>query len=456
MNNKYYTAILFISRSIPIFVAITNKGKCPGVAKVHHNCMRLNIFLLLFTTTLLAAITAHAQQTEGIPLKKLSPKNAVAKKDTVAVVNKGVRQKDLGDVLNELFNSKPSSEIDSITSKPQISVVPAVGYTLVTSFAIVVSGNIAFRNGPDSRISTVVASASYTQNKQIIIPLQTNFWTGNNKYDFIGSYSFLKYPQDTYGLGSNTRITNANPMSYSLMQLYETVLRHVSGNFYAGLGYDFDTHWDISQQGNPDGSVSDYTKYGTASRSTASGLTANVILDSRDNAINPSLGAYVGLQYRNSVKFLGSSSDWGSLIIDARKYIKLPEGSDNVLALWSYDWLILSGKTPYLDLPATGWDANFATGRGYIQGRFRGSQMVYFESEYRFRISANGVLGGTVFLNAESFSGAQGTHLQSLQPGYGPGLRVKLNKVSKTNISINYGFGNQGSNGLFISVGEAF
>jgi hypothetical protein len=65
-------------------------------------------------------------------------------------------------------------------------------------------------------------------------------------------------------------------------------------------------------------------------------------------------------------------------------------------------------------------------------------------------------LGGTVFLNAESFSAQQGTRLQSIEPGYGPGLRVKLNKVSDTNISINYGFGNEHSNGLFISVGEAF
>jgi len=288
------------------------------------------------------------------------------------------------------------------------------------------------------------------------MPVQTNFWTANNAYEFIGNYSYLKYPQSTYGLGSSSRTTTEDPMDYSLIQLYETVLRHIGGNFYAGIGYDFDDHWNVSENGNFNGTVSDYSKYGTSSRSIASGFTINGILDSRDNAINPSLGAYVGIQLRNSDKVFGGSNDWQSLIIDARKYIKFPDGSDNVLALWSYDWLIISGKPSYLDLPATGWDANFATGRGYIQGRFRGSQMVYFESEYRYRITANGVLGGTVFVNAESFSAQQGTRLQAIQPGYGPGLRIKLNKVSKTNISVNYGFGNEGSRGLFISVGEAF
>jgi hypothetical protein len=46
--------------------------------------------------------------------------------------------------------------------------------------------------------------------------------------------------------------------------------------------------------------------------------------------------------------------------------------------------------------------------------------------------------------------------LQGIQPGYGPGLRIKLNTISKTNISIDYGFGREGSRGLFIDVGEIF
>ena len=399
--------------------------------------MKLFITVSVFFVLVLFGGIARAQQPQGqggVPLTKLSPNGiSPGSKDSIIVKN-GTTQKDIGDVIKGLFHNTMPPEIDSITSKPQISVVPAIGYTLVTSFAIVVSGNIAYRTGPHSRISTIVASASYTENKQFIMPVQTNFWTSNNKYEFVGNYSYLKYPQPTYGLGSSTKITDEDPMDYSLIQFYETVLRHVSGNIYAGVGYDFDDHFDISQKGNYNGDVSDYTKYGTANHTIGSGFTLNGILDSRDNAINPSIGAYIGLQFRDNDKVLGATDNWQSLIVDVRKYIKFPEGSDNVLALWSYDWLIISGKPPYLDLPSNGWDANLATGRGYIQGRFRGSQMVYFESEYRYKITENGVLGGTVFFNAESFSAQQGTRLQAIQPGYGPGLRVKLNKVSDTNI----------------------
>lgn len=82
--------------------------------------------------------------------------------------------------------------------------------------------------------------------------------------------------------------------------------------------------------------------------------------------------------------------------------------------------------------------------------------MVYGEAEYRFRITANGLFGGVLFANAEAFSAEPGTRLQKIKLGFGPGLRVKLNKVSKTNISIDYGFGSRGSNGLFINIGELF
>lgn len=127
-----------------------------------------------------------------------------------------------------------------------------------------------------------------------------------------------------------------------------------------------------------------------------------------------------------------------------------------MLGIWSYNWLILNGKPDYLELPSTSWDTNTSTGRGYIQGRFRGAQMVYLEAEYRYQITRDGLLGGVVFVNAESFSSAPGTPLQRFQPAFGPGLRIKLNKTSRTNLAIDYGFGKQRMNGLFIDVGEVF
>jgi hypothetical protein len=82
--------------------------------------------------------------------------------------------------------------------------------------------------------------------------------------------------------------------------------------------------------------------------------------------------------------------------------------------------------------------------------------MLYLESEYRFRITNNGLLGGVVFVNAQSLSEWDTNKFQYVQPAGGFGLRVKLNKQSKTNIDIDYGFGKGNSHGLFINVGEIF
>jgi len=412
--------------------------------------------ILLFVAVVTLSTTATLAQQKTIPLAKIYPDSLEGKiKDTADAVVDGVKQKDIYNLLSMLFHKKAAPIKDSITRKPVFSVAPAIGYTLVSRFAVVLSGNIEFRIDSTSRISSIVGSTDYTQNQQFTLPILSSIWTKHNTYNFVGDFRFYKYPQSTFGLGSNANINHEDPMDYSYIRFYETVLRHVAGNFYAGAGYIFDDHYNITYQGNPF-TRPDFTFYGYRRRSIATGYTLSGLYDSRDNAINPSKGMYANVVFRSTIKALGSTSEWQSIIVDVRKYLRFPENSHNILALWSYNWLILDGHPSYLDLPSTQWDANSATGRGYIQGRFRGAQMVYFEAEYRYRLTANGLLGGVIFANAESFSAQQGTKLQSIQPAFGPGLRIKLNKLSNTNIAIDYGFGNQGSRGLFIDVGEAF
>ena len=377
----------------------------------------------------------------------------VAIKDT----GETVAQKDLSDIISRLFKKQKTKTLsDTFSAKPVYSFVTAIGYTLQTKLAAVIAGNIAFRSDTNTNLSTITSNATYTQNKQFFWPLQTAFWAKNNRYVFLGDLRYYKYPQSSFGLGSSAPVDNEDPMDYSFFRFYEVVLKKITGNFYGGLGYIIDYRWNISHQGTKNGAPSDYTKYGEAGSSTSSGFTVNGLYDTRDNPINASKGFYTNLQLRNNLKALGSNANWRSLIIDARKYFTVSKRSQNVLAFWSYNWLVLDGRPPYLDLPSMGWDSYSSTGRGYIQGRFRGAQMLYLESEFRFRISRGGLFGGVLFGNGQSFSAEPGTTLQKIQTGYGAGLRIKIKKESKTNLAIDYGFGAQGSKGLFISVGEYF
>ena len=369
-----------------------------------------------------------------------------------------VPQKDIYDFVSSVFKKakKVRTTKDTITKKPTFSVIPAAGYTLVSHLVVTLTGNMAFRTDSTARISTITSYISYTGNKQLLLPMESDIWTKNNKYDLVGDFRFYKYPQSTFGLGSNSNIKNEDPMDYFYIRVYETALRHIEGNLFAGAGYIFDYHTRITEAGPKNGAPSDYRAYGAQSRTIATGITLNMLYDNRDNSIYPEKGFYAAAAYRDNLHVLGSTTPWSSLVVDVRKYFRLPEGSDNVLAFWNYDWLILHGHPGFLDLPSTQWDAYSSTGRGYIQGRFRGAREIYAETEYRFKVTANGLVGGVVFLNAATFSGAPGTKLESIQPGFGPGLRLKLNKVSKTNIAIDYGFGRQGSKGLFVNIGELF
>ena len=369
-------------------------------------------------------------------------------------------QHDIVDVYHWIFKKNSHAAKDSLgeakeVTKLTLSGLPAIGYTLTTSFVGTISGNAAFRLDSTARISTITSSVSYTEKKQLSFPLESNIWTKHNNYNLVGDIHFMKYPQDTYGLGSNSSIDNDDKMDYNYVRFYEIVLRKITPVFFAGAGYIIDWHYNITEVGIP-GEQTDYEKYGAQSSTISTGLTFNVLLDTRDNSINPSKGFYASGTLRSNYKLMGSTDDWQSTIVDVRKYFNFPQGSRNIWAFWSYDGLTFGGRVPYLDLPATNWDTYSSTGRGYIQGRFRGRKMVYGESEYRFPLTADGLFGAVVFLNGESFSSVPRSKLESIQPGFGSGIRVKLNKTSRTNLDVDYGFGEQGSRGLFINIGELF
>ncbi len=70
----------------------------------------------------------------------------------------------------------------------------------------------------------------------------------------------------------------------------------------------------------------------------------------------------------------------------------------------------------------------------------------------------NGLLGMVVFLNATTISNqAEDEALfDHFAPGGGAGLRLLLNKRSKTNLAFDIGFGEKGNHGVYLAVQEAF
>lgn len=388
--------------------------------------------------------------------------NALMRADTVSgedSVRKAV-QKDLIDIFRQ-WKTKDKSDsavrVPKIRSgKPIFSLVPAGGYTLSSGLTGSLNANIAFYTSSPktTNISSITTNFIYTEYKQMTIPVQANIWSRNNNYNFLVDWRFFKYPQDTYGLGSDSRLSEATRLEYKHIRLHQSVLKRIGKSFFVGVGFAYDKRWQIKQV-NKEEQNKDVDAYGLGHKSSSTGPLMTVAYDSRTNSINPLKGFYTNVQFRPNMTALGSTNNWQSVVIDVRRYFNLPYGSQNTLAFWNYNWLTI-GKPPYLDLPATGWDPTNNIGRGYIQGRFRSTNLLYFESEYRFALTKNGLFGGVLFANAQSVSDWPSKSFRKIAPAGGLGIRIKVNKTSGANIGIDYGFGMDGSRGLFVNLGEVF
>ena len=422
-----------------------------GIDLVHNGRRLCRQLAALIAFVMLATGYARAQ---GIRDSTLTPIEGITQQED----NSGAQDKerDVIDLFHALTHYKADLPLYQAQKRNfEFTLVPAGGYTLQTGFAILLAANTLFYLDKEDRsiTSTALVSLSYTQYRQVILPVYINLST--KKYNLISDFRFMDYPSQTFGLGANTKVAEGYSINFSYLKIHQSFLRSVSPNLFVGAGYYLDHFWNIAET-NPPSANTSFKQYGLRSNETASGISLQGTYDTRGNQVNPLGGWYASVRYRINTKWMGSTSDWHSTILELRKYIRFPKQSPNIIALWNYNWITTYGRPPYLLLPSTGWDDFFNTGRGYIQGRYRAMNMSYAESEYRFRLINNGLLGAVIFANVQTFSNDLSSQYRKLIPGGGAGLRIKINKHSRTNLAVDYAFGAEGSRGFFINLGEVF
>lgn len=370
-------------------------------------------------------------------------------------------QVDVMDLVKSVFRRKNRPRLHPVrlnVNGPFITAIPYPNYSIVTGFAAAAPVNISFYTNPKEKgeLSSFNNMFQYTQYNQIIAFSISNLYFGHDKWQLNGDWRFYKFPTTTYGLGTQTTEADAGRIDYQHLRVYETLMRSVAKNIDIGFGYNLDYHWGIKDYRAEEGIVTDFERYGHTDKSISSGVSLNFLYDSRNNNNSPTKGAYLNVQFRTYTKAFGGDNDWNSLIIDCRKYVALPIHWQAGFAFWAYASISLSGKPPYLDLPGTGMDTYNNTGRGYAMGRYRGTHMIYLESEFRVSLMRNGLLGAVVFGNLQTLSNWPSNNFTSVQPGGGVGLRIKLNKRTNTNSAVDYGFGSGNSRGFAFNLNEVF
>jgi hypothetical protein len=385
---------------------------------------------------------------------------AQAPVDTTNIYVDTTGQKDLLDIGNRLLKLKPRKYKKNERKQIYFSILPLSTNVPGASKALVTSTTAGFYLGPrkTTYLSTVTFAPYLNLKGRYGIPIHSSVWILDNKYNEQGDTRFLVYPEDTWGLGGGQNENDYELVNYEYIRFYHSLLRRITPYLYVGIGYDLDYYIDINTNG-PE-TLADFTKYayGTNehSNSFTSGVTFNLLYDSRQNLLNPIPGAYINAIFRENTSVIGSDNNDQSVYLDFRKYVSLTDlGFKDQLAFWAYYWTALGSGTPYLNLPAIGMDPYQRSGRGIEQGRYRGTALLYFESEYRRDITANGLLGFVIFGNVNSVSQITSHQFHYFNPAGGTGLRIKFNKKSDTNICIDYGVSKDYSD-ISIALGEAF
>ncbi|WP_082632120.1 BamA/TamA family outer membrane protein [Algoriphagus resistens] len=362
--------------------------------------------------------------------------------------------------------------------------LPAVAYNPANGwmFGVAASTSWFLGNPVTTHQSNLVFNFLYTTKKQWIISSKSNVFLADDQWNLIGDWRYFITSQPTYGLGSTTPndlsfeqidqsavVVGEQQMDFTLIRFYETILRRIGySKFYLGVGYHLDIHQKIQSYTETPIDFSAEFSHNYYNESvgipineyTLSGISINGIMENRDVAVSPYERNYTMISLKINPEFLGSDKTSSTLLLDYRHYFNLSESRKrHIIAAWAYGNFLVSGDLPYMNLPSIGWDMFGRSGRGYAQGRFRGENMVYSEVEYRFPLLRNKELfGGTVFINAASFSSKMTGEklMEQINPGYGVGLRVMINKEKRTTITADYGFGQKGNSGFYLNINESF
>ncbi|MBA4259281.1 MAG: hypothetical protein C0446_08955 [Chitinophaga sp.] len=391
--------------------------------------------------------------------------------------NVKIPEKDIIDVIFGVKKTNKKPENDSlIPRKLYTSILPIPGYNPALGFVIGAGISTNFLSGTANKthLSNILANATITTRNQFNLFARNMIFLKDDEWVLQGDWRWLIFSQPTYGLGINfndlpNTTANEEPMKFNYLRFYQTLYKKLWGTWYAGIGVNIDRHYSVVDQLLDTSSANqyltahyEYSKLNNIRQDqyASIGISLNLLYDTRDNSVNPRKGQYAKMTFRINNEIFGSTRSHNTLYYEYRTYWNPTKMRvrPHIIGFWTMGSLLMSGKQPYLEMPAIGWDMYNRTGRGYIQGRIRGENMWYGETEYRFPISKNGLLGGVGFVNLSTATNEAKKQKLANQfaAGFGFGLRIKMSKKTNTNIAIDYGMGRNGSSGVFVNLLETF
>lgn len=329
--------------------------------------------------------------------------------------------------------------------------LPALSSSPETSFLF---GGVAVRQfkpehaGINTQPSSLVVSALYTLNNQLLIGINPYLVMPGETWIFEGRYAFNYFPENFWGIGPNTRDNDEMQMEYRQFYIEQAALKKIRPALFVGPRIRWTQTYDMSFEDTDGNSIPSPAITG-AKGYTSSGIGINIRLDRRNSTMTPTENYAVDFSSMINPTWLGSTKGYTSWQLDARRYFNFSKGN-SVLALQAITRLT-SGTPPLKDMATLGGESIL---RGYYGGRFRDYNGLQLQAEIRQHLV--GRLGITSFVSTgEVWHSFNDFTLEHTKWTAGGGLRFNLNRKDPMNLRLDYGFG-ENTSGLYLTLGEAF
>lgn len=288
------------------------------------------------------------------------------------------------------------------------------------------------------------ANLLVTQNGQFVLAGSVDAWTRDNRLRVESDLSFVRFPNRYFGLGLATTSTGEKYTPTSVRGSV-TVQRAVKRGWYLGarVGGDYTTLSNLDTSG-----TIQFRPERDGWHLVTIGLQGT--RDTRDRVYGPRHGSVFTLAATQSPRAIGSDFGFVRYLVDVREYVPLSRYATVAVQARGEH---IAGTAPFERLPMLG-GADLL--RGYFAGRFRGESLALAQGELRLGPFRD-LVGVTLF----GAAGAVGPNVTALRNATyrragGGGLRLILNPQTGLAFRIDYGVGENGSRGWYITVGEAF
>ncbi len=340
-----------------------------------------------------------------------------------------------------------------------ISPIIVPGYTPELGGLIAVGGLTSFKtNKSDSLIqrSSLPVTASYSTTAAIVFQsILTSYWF-KDKLRINGDFWYKDMPDHFWGVGyesaySNYKSDSTTAYNRQWWWINPRFLYQVKKNYFVGLNIDYNyTRGSDASAGVAVDSI--YQQYNDKPMNSGFGLILRY--DSRDIPVDAWKGMLIDFRATAYSKSLGGDNNYQIYQLDYRQF-KTIGRMGQVLALQIKARFAL-GNVPYGEMSQLGSPFDL---RGYLWGRYRNNDMIYFIAEYRHIFQKNNgelsrhsaitwIGSGTIF-NTQTTKDNTNRWL----PNFGLGYRFEIQ--SRMFVRLDFGIGRETS-AVYFNFNQAF